>query len=1025
MKPIKLTMRAFGPYKNEETIDFTKLHDNRLFVISGSTGAGKTTIFDGICFALYGSASGSDRKDVKMLRSDFADDDIHTAVEFVFELHGKKYRVLRQVPHVKKGRKGATGEKYELFEVLSNNEEVPAVERQKVTDINKKIQDLIGLNFDQFSQIVMLPQGEFRKLLTSQTENKEEILRKIFKTDRYGQIANKLETKKQQAEQKLNEAKVLKNSYLSHISGALPYRESNLFTLLDRNSNIYQIQEALQEELNYYQQKIEEDRTLYEKTYHLHKQKYENYLANKSLNERIDTFHQKVLRLQKLEEQKTFYETLKLEYDSAIRVSQIEPLYKQIVSVEIEYKGKQKKLIDVQHQLDQSKEKLIEAKAIYEEELQNQPVREESIKRVMDLEKLLPLFEEIEKHTKIVERLQIDVETKKAEYTKLVSMFNEKKSSIQLINQSIEQLEEKTENIQSAVDEQNRLKDIVQAFNQYNEVQLHLNKLNEEFTNASQQFKEAEREYELEESKWLSNQAAILATKLIPGEACPVCGSTDHQLTSQELTEMIDENALKQLKQIRSKKEQRVFEIKASLNSTNERLESINNELKKLNASIDEKESIQLKYDESIKLVASLQKDIQQLSEQRKQLKKLMLEEQELEIQKTQAEKQYREKSNQLLEQSTILEQQQLSIPVEIHNLNELQVALIEAQNAKSVLLKKWENAQNAYQESQTELAKNEEILNLTSQQVIELSSKLLHSKEDFERALETAGFEDIEQFQNAKRTEIEQKHLYEQFMNYTKELHSITAQVNEEKEQLKDKEKIDLSELEEQLDLLKRDYERALQHLNSSTNYADICLDYAEKLEKIANDIIQLEETSSQIVDLYNLLRGQNNKKISFERYIQMGYLEQITEAANIRLRNLSNGQFYLQCSDRQESHGRQSGLSLDVYDTYTGQSRDVKSLSGGEKFNASLCLALGMADVIQSYQGNVQIDTMFIDEGFGSLDEESLMKAIDTLIDIQKSGRMIGVISHVAELKAAMPAILQVEKLKEGYSKTSIIVK
>jgi len=141
--------------------------------------------------------------------------------------------------------------------------------------------------------------------------------------------------------------------------------------------------------------------------------------------------------------------------------------------------------------------------------------------------------------------------------------------------------------------------------------------------------------------------------------------------------------------------------------------------------------------------------------------------------------------------------------------------------------------------------------------------------------------------------------------------------------------------------------------------------------------------------------------------------------------LKNLSNGQYYLQVSDRLESHGRQSGLSLDVYDTYTGQARDVKTLSGGEKFNASLSLALGMADVIQSFQGNIDIETMFIDEGFGSLDEESLMKAIDTLIELQKSGRMIGVISHVQELKTAMPAILQVEKLKEGYSKTSIILK
>ena len=171
--------------------------------------------------------------------------------------------------------------------------------------------------------------------------------------------------------------------------------------------------------------------------------------------------------------------------------------------------------------------------------------------------------------------------------------------------------------------------------------------------------------------------------------------------------------------------------------------------------------------------------------------------------------------------------------------------------------------------------------------------------------------------------------------------------------------------------------------------------------------------------------MRGQNELKISFERYLQIEYLEQIVEAANERLKRLSNGQYYLKRSNRQESHGKQSGLGLDVYDAYTGQDRDVKSLSGGEKFNASLSLALGMSDVIQSYQGGVKIDTMFIDEGFGSLDDESLSKAIDTLIELQKSGRIIGVISHVQELKTAIPAILQVDKTKEGYSQTEFIIR
>jgi exonuclease SbcC len=179
------------------------------------------------------------------------------------------------------------------------------------------------------------------------------------------------------------------------------------------------------------------------------------------------------------------------------------------------------------------------------------------------------------------------------------------------------------------------------------------------------------------------------------------------------------------------------------------------------------------------------------------------------------------------------------------------------------------------------------------------------------------------------------------------------------------------------------------------------------------------------QVADLYSMMKGDNALKISFERYILIEYLDQILHAANERLRGLSDGQFVLLRSDRLEARGKQSGLGLDVYDAYTGQNRDVKSLSGGEKFNASLALALGMTDVIQSHQGGISIEMMFIDEGFGSLDEESLSKAIMTLIDLQKAGRMIGVISHVQELKQAFPAMIEVAKTKEGYSRTAIILK
>jgi exonuclease SbcC len=230
---------------------------------------------------------------------------------------------------------------------------------------------------------------------------------------------------------------------------------------------------------------------------------------------------------------------------------------------------------------------------------------------------------------------------------------------------------------------------------------------------------------------------------------------------------------------------------------------------------------------------------------------------------------------------------------------------------------------------------------------------------------------------------------------------------------------------MEEKLEMLRITYEEAFKVLQQMEGFAKACAEFIEKVEGTEQEIRLLEKEAGRVKELYAMLNGQNEKKLSFERYIQINYLDKITEAANVRLYHLSNGQFELRRSDRLEKHAKQSGLGLDVYDAYTDQLRDVKTLSGGEKFNASLSLALGMADVIQSFQGNIRIETMFIDEGFGSLDEEALNKAIDTLIDLQDSGRMIGVISHVAELKATMPAVLHVEKAMNGHSQTYFEVK
>ena len=287
--------------------------------------------------------------------------------------------------------------------------------------------------------------------------------------------------------------------------------------------------------------------------------------------------------------------------------------------------------------------------------------------------------------------------------------------------------------------------------------------------------------------------------------------------------------------------------------------------------------------------------------------------------------------------------------------------------------------------------------------------------------ALQKSEFPTEQAYHEAKMDEASRAKLKSDIENFKQQFYAVREAVKELAALLEGKEKIDISGVDQALVELKATYEAALTAYNSSVEFAKLATQLQVKIGESMTIVATLEKEFGKVTDLYDVVRGHNGLRLSFERFIQIEYLERIIQSANLRLKEMSGGQFELIRSDRQEVRGRQSGLGLDVYDAYTGQTRDVKTLSGGEKFNASLCLALGMADVIQSFQGSVSIDTMFIDEGFGSLDEESLSKAIDTLIDLQKSGRMIGVISHVEELKAAFPAILEVKKSREGHSQRS----
>jgi exonuclease SbcC len=397
MRPLKITITAFGPYKNREVIDFTELKNNRLFVVSGNTGAGKTTIFDAICFALYGSASGEDRSEPKLMRSDFAEEDVHTSVELEFELHHHFYRIKRQLSHVKKGNKSATGEVYEFYEKV-NGREVPCVDRQIVSEINKKVEALVGLSKDQFSQIVMLPQGEFRKLLTSQTENKEEILRKIFKTEPYRWIIERLKEKKKVADDDYKREALTRDRYIKDIQATLPERENSLLfeILTQQYYNTNQVINGLDVETVFYQNEIVKNKEQEEVAGTAYNQKLEAFHKVEELNERFKNFEEKERKLNDLSEQIPIFKEKEKQFENADRASRIEPYEKQVNEMRDDLRKTAQKLAEAEGKQNEAIKQLESAQKVYEIE-ESKKTEREKVGRTLDrYNEFLPTVKEID-----------------------------------------------------------------------------------------------------------------------------------------------------------------------------------------------------------------------------------------------------------------------------------------------------------------------------------------------------------------------------------------------------------------------------------------------------------------------------------------------------------------------------------------------------------------------------------------------------------------------------------------------------
>ena len=1033
MRPIKLTISAFGPYASKQVIDFEELKGRNIFVISGKTGAGKTTIFDAISYALYGEASGESRE-TDSLRSHFADDNTETYVELEFELRGEKYTVNR-VPKQKK--KKARGEGYTEKSADATLTLPDGKVITKVKNVTDKIIEILGITREQFKQIVMLAQGEFKKLLLADSVEREGIFRKIFNTYDFEKIQAELKDKAANLSKNRTKSKHEMEINLKNIKGEhdivideyvdFPLVIEKLKDLLERDNNIYKTLNEEGKEVDNKLQVKNQEKAIIETNNNLLKEKE---IITKALEE----------LLSKEDEYKNKEKTI-IDGKNAKEVKYIEDKLiettKKLTKREEDYNLSLKNI-------DSLKLEQEEANKLLQIEESKECDREKLSVEINNLNKLEEKIIELDSLNNKVMHLKQSAENSKLQIInnkKETEELKKSKEEKELQLKDIATLETKKVELESDIKAKNKtldeVRELFKVIRSFQNTYIEHNNKAKEYKEFEVEYKKVKENYEKMDDLYKKEQAGILASKLQENEPCPVCGSTKHpnKATIKENLKIPTKDELKVAKENLDKLEKENLEKINNLTTLNSNkttyLEQVNNHLSMLSATLNIDKTFNSETAKVVKnlgtelksvidkLKDELLKVIDKISLKEKIEKELNLitttinEREQSLIKLEESEKNY---TTELTQNITKIDEYKKEIPENITNvktLNKLiEVKTKELNTSKEKLAKLRLENENLAKKLEGENSISKEI----NKSIEELKLEIANNQTNFNEAIKEQGFDNIQTYEDAKLQISMVESLEKEVENYNSELKLTKAKQEDIINKTKDIVFMDITTIDEEIRSIqnnKKELESKLRELHAIIVGNKTIL---KNVENLNIEFKEIEEEYKVVGELADLANGKKAPYISFERYILASYFEDIIEAANIRLEKMTGDRFSLIRKTSKSKGAGQKGLELEIYDNYTDSSRDVSSLSGGESFKASLSLALGLSDIVQSNAGGVSLDTMFVDEGFGTLDPQSLDNAIDSLLELQRGGRLVGIISHVEELKERIDAKLEVTSTSKG---------
>lgn len=1044
MRPLKLIINAFGPYAGKEELDFTKLNGNNIFVISGPTGAGKTTIFDAISFALFGESSGGNRE-IETLKSHHAKSTEVSYVELEFIAKGNVYRIIRfPVQTVEKKLKNGTVkqiEKKHTVELYLSKDKVLT----KTTEVENEIEKILGLNANQFKQIVMLPQGEFKKLLEAESKDKEPIFRNIFGTHRFLEMQEKLKVKSAALKKKVEGDKQRRDAFITKID---PDINENLLVLIKSvDKDVLEIIRLTKEVLEL---DIDNEKEINDRIDSLNKEKktveQRKFKAEENNKKLVDKNNVE----KELEEIALKKDDIKKEeeiIEKAKKARELSYLEDSLVEVENKLDNAKKQLENSNSSLENIQKQYNENKLSYEKAEEDIKGKDSLIKERVDVENKLKKYEVYKTKQKVVDQLAKKVEFQKKENQALDEALVKAKAALVEKREKLDDINKKEVikvNLDNQLSEKNKLIDKLREL-----YRVKLKEYEEECTNhknsarnimeLEKKYKEAKNVYENGELIFRKGIAGVLALELSENNPCPVCGSLNHPKPATMQDTVPSEEELKVLK---NKYEAMKDEYDKALNKLaiiKTKIEGIVTDgikpyLVELKEFINFEGDVQKDYT-YLKLIIvdggkAINKEIEKLKGELeiinplvqskntvlKELKELEVEINKNELDIKKSKDNYQNLLVELKQEEEVLKEAKSVLPTGISDDKELKERISFIDRKVKSLEDNLSLCKKLFDKSNIQLTQlTQDIINY-EKSIKEDSDKLNEKKGIFNESIKNNNFESVEEYRNSKLSDdiIKSKELF------VREYHSKTVSKKDEYEKLILETKDMKIESIEDFNILisKKTEEITLLEQQSKIIYSRIKnnKDTLSSIEEITNKIKGDEDKYRIIGELSELANGNNSEKVSFERYVLAAYFDDIIRAANLRLSKMTNSRYSLKRKESREKGSKQSGLELEVFDSYTGMARHVKTLSGGEGFKASLSLALGLADVIQAYAGGVQIDTMFVDEGFGTLDPESLDNAINTLMDLQDLGRLVGIISHVPELKERVEVRLEVTSSKNG---------